>query len=552
MNSLYAFFAIRSNVSACTMRIPSNSPLARGGMRTDRWYNGGMAKKTTVLIVLDGWGIGRNDETNPIYAVKPQIFEWLRNNYPMTSLQASGISVGLPWGEVGNSEVGHLTLGAGKVLYQYYPKITMAIEDGTFFQNPTFKAAFAHARENNSAVNLVGLLTKGNVHASLDHLLALIKMAKDEQVQKINLHLFADAKDSPPHTLQTFLKEIPREYLASLIGRYYAMDRNENWRLTETAYQMLTGQVGPIVADPDPIIEETYRKSTTEEYLPPIRLAEGKKIGDNDAIIFFNYREDSIRQLASSFILKNFDKFPVLPLKNLFIATMSRYDNAFDVPVAFPADTVKEPLGKVISDLGMSQLRLAETYKYAHVTYFFNGLREPPFPGEYRILIPSNSGLHPEEHPEMMAKEISDRLIESVQSRTFDFILVNYANGDAIAHTADYNASMEAVRVIDREITRVLRVAVDPDVTMLITADHGNIEQLVNPATGLPESQHDPNPVPVYLITEQFKGRKFVNADSVAVETLGSLADVAPTLLELMGIQKPADMTGKSLLEGIV
>ncbi|HEX4104391.1 MAG TPA: 2,3-bisphosphoglycerate-independent phosphoglycerate mutase [Candidatus Paceibacterota bacterium] len=511
-----------------------------------------MARKTAVLIILDGWGIGRNDETNPIYMVKPQIFEWLANNYPMTSIQASGIAVGLPWGEVGNSEVGHLTLGAGKVLYQYYPRITMSIEDGTFFQNPALKTAFVHARENNSAVNLVGLLTKGNVHASFDHLTALIKMAHDEQVEKINLHLFSDAKDSPPHTVQTFLKEVPKEYLASLIGRYYAMDRNENWRLTETAYQTLTGQVGPLVTDADPIIQETFKKSTTEEYLPPIRFADEKKISENDSIIFFNYREDSIRQLAASFILKNFDKFPTVPFKNLSIVTMSRYDSAFDVPVVFPPETVKDPIGKVFADRGMSQLRLAETYKYAHVTYFFNGLREPPFPGEYRILIPSNSGLHPEDHPEMMAKEISDRLIEAIQSKTFDFILVNYANGDAIAHTADYNASMEAVRVIDRELTRVLRVATNPDTILLITADHGNIEELINPATGLPESQHDPSPVPVYLVAEPYKGRKFVNADSVAIETLGSLADVAPTMLELMGIEKPVDMTGKSLLEGIV
>jgi 2,3-bisphosphoglycerate-independent phosphoglycerate mutase len=511
-----------------------------------------MAKKTAVLIVLDGWGIGRNDETNPIYMVKPQIFEWLKDNYPMTSLQASGIAVGLPWGEVGNSEVGHLTLGAGKVLYQYFPKITMAIEDKTFFENPTLKAAFAHARENNSAVNLVGLLTKGNVHASLDHLLALIKMAKDEQAPKINLHLFSDAKDSPPHTLEGFLKQVPQEYLASLIGRYYAMDRNENWRLTETTYQTLTGQVGTLTTDPEPIIQENYKKSTTEEYLPPIRFAEDKKISDNDTIIFFNYREDSIRQLASSFITKNFDKFPTLPLKNLFIATMSRYDSSFDVPVIFPADKVETPIGKVISDLGMSQLRLAETYKYAHVTYFFNGLREPPFPGEYRILIPSNSGLHPEDHPEMMAKEITDRLIQSLETKTFDFILVNYANGDAIAHTADYNASMEAVRVIDREISRLLRVAATPDNIIFITADHGNLEELINPMTGLPESQHDPSPVPVYLIADEYKGRKFANSDDIAVETLGSLADVAPTMLELMGIEKPLDMTGKSLLEGLL
>jgi 2,3-bisphosphoglycerate-independent phosphoglycerate mutase len=515
-------------------------------------YNKKMPRKTAVLIVLDGWGLGRHDESNPIYVAKPQIFEWLKQNYPVTSIQASGISVGLPWGEVGNSEVGHLTLGAGKVLYQYFPKITMAIEDGTFFENPALKGAFTHAREKGSAVNLAGLLSKGNVHASLDHLKALLKMAKDENVSKVNLHLFADAKDSPPHTLSAFLKEIPQEDLASLIGRYYAMDRNENWRLTETAYQTLTGQVGKVVTDPGPLIQATYEQSTTEEYLPPMRFSDEKKVKDGDSLIFFNYREDSMRQIASSFIKKDFDKFPIVKFNDLYIATMSHYDDSFDVPVAFPADKVEEPLGKVFSDLGMSQLRLAETYKYAHVTYFFNGLREPPFPGEYRILIPSNSGLHPEEHPEMMAKEITDRLIEAIQSKTFDFILVNYANGDAIAHTADYNASIQAVQVIDRELSRVLKVATNPETTLIITADHGNLEELVSPTTGLPESQHDPSPVPFYLVAERFKGRKFVNGDAMEAETLGSLADVAPTLLEVMGIAKPEQMTSKSLLEGLV
>lgn len=513
-----------------------------------------MAKKTAVLIVLDGWGIGRTDESNPIYVVKPPIFEWLAANYPMTSLRASGIAVGLPWGEVGNSEVGHLTLGAGKVLYQYYPKITMAIQDGTFFQNDALKKACAHARERNSAVNLVGLLTKGNVHASLEHLQALIKMAQEEKVPKINLHLFSDGKDSPPHTVETFLGEVPREYLASLVGRYYAMDRNENWRLTETAYQTLTGQAGRIVTDPGPVIQATYASSTTEEYLPPMRFAEDKKISERDSVVFFNFREDSIRQLSAAFIVEGFDKFKTLPLQDLLVVTMTHYDDVFSayhVAEAFEADTVKMPLGKVLADRGLTQLRLAETYKYAHVTYFFNGLREPPYHGEYRILIPSASALHPNEHPEMMAKEVTDRLVEAIQSKTFDFILVNYANPDTIAHTADYNAGQEAVRVMDREINRVLKAA-DPDTIILITSDHGNLEEMLSPLTGLPESQHDPSPVPLYVVANGYQKRKFVNAETLALETLGSLADVAPTLLELMGIPKPAEMTGRSLLEGLI
>ena len=511
-----------------------------------------MAKKTAVLIILDGWGIGANNESNPIYMVKPESFAWLRAHYPMTSLQASGIGIGLPWGEVGNSEVGHLTLGAGKVLYQYFPKIIMAIRDGSFFQNPVLKAACAHARETGGAVNFAGLLTKANVHASLDHLQALIKMAREENVSKINLHLFADGKDSPPHTLESFLTEIPREYLASLIGRYYAMDRNENWRLTETAYQTITGQAGQVVDDPLPTIQATYKESGSEEYLPPMRFAEDKKIQDGDSLVFFNYREDSIRQLASSFVVKGFDKFPTLPFQNLYVATMSHYDDKFNVPVAFPADTVETPLGKVFSDRGMNQLRVAETYKYAHVTYFFNGLREPPFPGEYRTLVPSAPALHPEEHPEMMASAITDRLVEAIQNKAFDFILANYANPDTIAHTSDYNAAMEAVRVIDREIARIVKAVTSSDALLFITSDHGNIEEMISPVTGLPESQHDASPVPLYMVDKRYQGKKFVNADSLETETLGSLADVAPTILEAMDIPKPADMTGRSLLDQIV
>jgi 2,3-bisphosphoglycerate-independent phosphoglycerate mutase len=533
-------------------------------------------KKCVVLIILDGWGIGKNNESNPIYVVKPATFERLKAEYPMTSLQASGISVGLPWGEVGNSEVGHLTLGAGKVLYQYYPKITMAIRDGSFFENKVLKDTCAHAVANNSAINFAGLLTKGNVHASLEHVLALIKMARAEGVMKINLHLFADGKDVAPHTLEGYLAQLPEELLATLIGRYYAMDREGNWTLTETAYQLMTGMnnVGQslTLADAIPFIEATYKQGQSEEYLPPIRFAQkdstnenenksenekdgenNKSIKDGDALFFFNYREDSIQQLASAFILPDFKKFPIVPFKNLFVATMTHYNDAFNVPVAFPADTVKTPFGKVVSDSGLTQLRLAETYKYAHVTYFFNGYKEEPFPGEFRTLIPSGSDLHPEKHPEMMAKAITDRLIEAIRGRAFDFVLVNYANGDTIAHTADYQAGIEAVKTIDREIGRVLAAVEEtPDTLLAITSDHGNIEKMIDETTGLPESQHDASPVPLYLVEADLKGRKFVNANNLTLETLGSLADVAPTLLALMGIPKPEDMTGRSILDGLI
>jgi 2,3-bisphosphoglycerate-independent phosphoglycerate mutase len=306
------------------------------------------------------------------------------------------------------------------------------------------------------------------------------------------------------------------------------------------------------VTDPMPTIEATYQKGTTEEYLPPMRFSDEKKIKDGDALFFFNYREDSMRQMASSFITKGFDKFPTLPFNNLYIGTMTHYEDSMDVPVAFPADKVEDPLGKVISDNNLTQLRIAETYKYAHVTYFFNGLREPPFPGEFRTLIPSNSSLHPEEHPQMMASAITDRLLEAITERGFDFVLVNFANADAIAHTANYNAAIIAIQTLDEQIERIVKTAEDPDVLVLITSDHGNVEGMIDERTGLPESGHNPSPVPFYLISEQFKGKHFVNAANMDVETLGSLADVAPTLLEIMGVQKPEDMSGRSLLDGLI
>ncbi len=511
-----------------------------------------MEKKTVVLVILDGWGIGATNESNPLFVTKPQTFEWLNANYPVTSLQASGISAGLPWGEIGNSEVGHLTLGAGKVLYQYYPRITMSIQDGTFFENPVIKEATAHALTNNSAVNLVGLLTKGNVHASIDHLKALIKMVQAQGITKINLHLFADAKDEAPHSVQDLLKELPQEYLGCIIGRYYGMDRNGGWRLTETAYETMIGKIGQVTGDPASIIEATYKSGSTEDYLPGIRFAEDKSIKDGDSVIFFNYREDSIRQIASAFITKDFNNFPVTPFKDLCVATMTHYDDAFNVPVIFPPENVENPFGRVISDLNMTQLRIAETYKYAHVTYFFNGLREPPFKGEYRTLIPSNMTPHPEDHPEMMAAAITDRLIEALQTGGFDFILVNYANPDTIAHTANYAAAVEAIKVIDTQIARVAKLAENPNIIILITSDHGNVERMIEEKTGQPQSQHDASPVPLYLVGQQYKGRKFVNGGPNPLETLGSLADVAPTMLQIMGIQRPDDMSGSSLLDGLV
>lgn len=510
-----------------------------------------MNKRTVLLIIMDGWGLGEKNESNPVHVADPEIFKWLEKNYPATSLQASGISVGLPWGEVGNSEVGHLTIGAGKVIYQYFPRITLSIKDETFFSNTALKDAFNHAKENNSAVNVAGLLTEGTVHASFNHLEALIEMGKREGV-RVKLHLFSDGKDATPFRLEKVLENVPKENLATLMGRYYGMDRERNWKLTERAYETMTLPPKTITDDPVPIIKETYQKNLNEEFVPPMSFKEDGYIRDGESLIFFNFREDSIRQIAESFILKDFDKFPRRDFKNLHVVTMTHYEDGFDVPVAYPPEKIEAPLGKVLSEAGKTQFRLAESYKYAHVTYFFNSYLEEPFKGEYRVFIPSAKITHQDDKPEMMAKEITDRIIQALETQAFDFILANYANPDTIAHTGNFQAGVETVKVLDREISRVVKTGIATKNVIIITSDHGNIERMVNPFTGSPETQHDPSPVPFYLIAEEFKGKKFLNWQNYHSETIGVISDVAPTILAIMGIPQPQTMTGKNLLGELI
>ncbi len=509
-------------------------------------------KQTVALIILDGWGIGSASETNPIHVAAPERFKWLEDNFPVTSLQASGINVGLPWGEVGNSEVGHLSLGAGKIIYQYFPKISMAIKDGTFFSNAVLKRAFAHAKERGTGVNFVGLLSNANVHASFDHLQALLRMAEQEGVPNVKLHLFADGKDSGPKSIDRLLLALPKEKLASLIGRYYAMNRNEQWSLTAQTYGCLVGTSGQAVDDPSPAIEAIFRRGMSEEFLPPLRIGQGKQIAAGDAVLFFNYREDSMRQIAAAFIKKDFSEFPRQKPDDLFIATMTPYKRDFDAPAAFMPDMAEMPLAEVLSKNNKSQLRIAETYKYAHVTYFFNGYREEPYAGEYRVLIPSLNLAHPEERPELMAPAITDRLIETIRGQAFDFVLANYSNPDTIAHTGNYQSCLQTVKVIDREIGRVVDAALATSAIVLITSDHGNIEQVLNATTGQTETQHDPNPVPFHLVGKRFEKRKFWNSQNFRTDPLGLLSDVAPTVLELMRIPQPKEMTGKSLLRNLL
>lgn len=519
-----------------------------------------MSKRTVVLIVLDGWGIGSADESNPIHVVNPQNINYLKANFPSANLQASGISVGLPWGEEGNSEVGHLNLGAGKIIYQNFPRISLAIRNKSFFENPALKKAFEHSKKNNSSVNLAGLLSEGNVHSSFEHLLALIDFAKKESV-KINLHLFTDGRDSPPYSALKLLAQLPKENfvnLASLSGRFYAMDREKHWDRIQKAYAVLTGE-GPTIeieniaelnSALETHIKKTYNKKFNDEFIEPTRIGNNNGIQDNDSLIFFNFREDRIRQIASAFIDKNFQNFPVKNFNNLYIAMMTQYDKNLNAPTAFPPEKIETCLAKILADNGKNQLRISETQKYPHITYFFNGMKEEPFKNEYRVLIPSKTIVRQEEHPEMMAGEITTRVIESIGENAFDFILANYANSDMIAHTGNYEACLKAVKIIDEQIGKITKAVLETNAIMIITSDHGNMERVFDPLTGEPETKHNPSPVPIYLVAKEFMRQKTeIEIRQSEKENVGVLADVTPTILELLKIPKPKEITGQSLLK---
>ena len=510
-------------------------------------------KQTTVLVVLDGWGIGPMDGSNPIYRSELATINYLQANFPCGALQASGMSVGLPYDEEGNSEVGHMTMGVGRVFWEHFPRISLSIKYKNFFENKAILQAFNWAKEKKSDLHLVGLLTEANVHSSLEVLEALIKMAGDQGVENFYLHIFSDGRDSAPESVKNIFGRLVKntglsleKHLASISGRYYAMDRDKHWDRTKKTYDVLVGN-STTISGLDETVERTYLKNLNDEYIEPTAIGEPHPIKDNDAVIFFNFREDRMRQIVRTFVDPEFKEFPVKKFQNLCLVTMISYDSSFKVPVAFPEEKISECLGEVLSKEGKVQLRIAETEKYAHVTYFFNGLREDPFPNEYRILIPSQNAVHYEEHPEMMAKPITDRVLAALSEGTFDFILVNYANPDMVAHTGNYEATMKAVKIIDGELKRIVENALPSGHTVVITSDHGNAEVLLDLRTGEPETKHDPNPVPLYLVSSRFK-RKNPRPPFVSLPVIGMLSDVAPTILDLMKIAKPKEMNGQSLL----
>jgi 2,3-bisphosphoglycerate-independent phosphoglycerate mutase len=504
-------------------------------------------KKTVVLLILDGFGIGRKDTSNPIFVAKPATLNFLKKNYRYGLLEASGIAVGLPWGEEGNSEVGHITLGAGKVVYQHYPRITLAIQNESFFKNEVLRKNFAYAISKDKAVHLIGALTSGHVHAATEHLLALIKFAKNEGVKKLYLHLITDGRDSAPRSAPDLLKEVEaalREsgvgQIATIGGRYYGMDRDEHRDRTAKFYDAIF-QRGKTAENAFDWLQKNYAENLNDEYIEPAAIGYTGAPQDGDSVIFFNFREDSIKQLAESFAAHNFS-----------LASFTNYGKDLNIPVAFPEESVVMPLGRALAEHGKTQIRIAETEKYAHVTYFWNGLKEEHFENEYRVLIPSENIARHDEHPEMRAKEIGGRVVSAVGDGGGDFILANFANPDVIAHTGNFDAGIKAVQVIDDEVKRIYDACLAADAALIITSDHGNLEQMRNPLTGEVETKHNPNPVPIHII-----GREFVNIKSWEQversenEIAGILADVAPTVLDILGLPIPPEMTGVSLLNSL-
>ena len=517
--------------------------------------------KKICLVILDGWGISKEDFSNAIYQAKTPNLDEIKKYYPMTTLQASGIAVGLPYNEAGNSEVGHLTLGSGQVLYQYVVRISQSIKNKTFFQNPNLLEAYHHAKENKSTLHLIGLLSSNIVHSSYDHLIALLDMANQLKIDKVNLHLFTDGRDSSPTAGKEMIKKLEGDLkirgqgkIATISGRFYAMDRDKNYNRTQKCYNALVFGKGKIIHDFYTYLKESYQNGITDEFIIPSVLDDStfsKTIQDNDAIIFFNFREERMRQLAETFVTPQFNVFPVKSFQNLKIVTFTRYRDDFSFPVAFPPQQISINLAQILSSNNKRQLHLAETEKYAHVTYFFDGLHEKPNPGEYWVIIPSIKTLHFEDYPQLRASEITTRLLQAFEENIYDFILVNYANPDLIGHTGNLEAGIECAKIIDTEIQKVIIEALKFNYTLLITADHGNLEIMLNPLIGEVETEHDASLVPFYLIDNRWKlssPRSLPEIKEIERSSGGMLADVNPTILELFGLSIPQEMTGQSLL----
>ena len=516
--------------------------------------------KPVVLVVLDGWGLSNNLRGNAIKKAKKPTIDKITKYYPLKALQASGLSVGIPWGESGNSEVGHMTIGAGKIIYQSLPRISLSIQDGSFFHNEALMGAIENVKTKKSSLHIMGLLSDGSVHSSSEHLYALIELASQQEIENLFIHIFTDGRDSSPTSGTSVVKKLHDKLaaknsgkIATICGRNWAMDRNNNWDRIDKAYQLLTQGTGEKIEDPVEYLRSSYKKGVTDEYVEPgVVIEDGEPvglIGKGDSVIFFNFREDRARQLAKAFVLPEFTKIKRDQRIPLEFVTLTSYEKDLPVSVAFPPEKVTNGLGELISRKQKKQLRIAETEKYAHVTYFLNGGNEEPWDGEDRILIPSPAVSKFDESPKMSAEELTQRTIASIEQEKYDFIAMNYANADMVGHTGNEEATIMAVEEVDKNLKKLIPAILKAGGCLLITADHGNAEEIRNLNSGEVDTEHSSNPVPLWYITpDNHREKSQEEIDEDMSEAGGLLSDIAPTILELMEIEKPPEMNGESLL----
>ncbi len=524
-------------------------------------------KKPVLLIIYDGWGVAQPTHGNAITQAKKPFFDHLISTYPTTTLQASGEVVGLVWGDMGNSEVGHLTMGSGRIIYQSLARINKNIINENFFSNQAFMDCEKHVKKNNSSLHLIGLVSNGGVHSHQDHLYALLDFCKRKSIKNVFIHAILDGRDTIKDgglnfikSLQIKIKELGVGIIASISGRFYAMDRDNHWERIEKAYNaMVEGTSEYTAKDSLEAIALSYSKGVYDEECNPTIITDHEKllntVQENDAVIFFNFRPDRARQLTQAFTLPGFEKFRRKKyLKNLLFVSFTQYDKNFPVEVAFPPIQTNKTLAEILSEHDLTQLHVAETEKYAHVTYFFNGGIETPFKNEDRVLVASPMVMSYDQKPDMSAYEITQRCLKEIASNKYDFIVLNFANADMVGHTGNFDATIKAVQVIDECTEKLVQSVLSKDGVVLITADHGNAEEMINLQSGETMKEHTNNPIPFILIGKQWERKEFdatqklPNQELHTIVPSGMLADVAPTILTVLNLPIPKEMLGKSLI----
>ena len=507
-----------------------------------------MSKKLTMLMILDGYGINENENGNAISVAKTPVMDKLMKQNPNTIIKTSGLDVGLPEGQMGNSEVGHTNIGAGRIVYQELTRITKSIEDGDFFSIPELVQAIDNCKKNKTKLHIMGLLSDGGVHSHIRHLYAILELAKRKDFEDVYVHCFLDGRDTPPASAESYILKLEKKMaekgvgkIASISGRFYAMDRDKRWERLQKAYDALVNGIGDKSQTAQMAIEDSYQKEIFDEFVVPTLICNGEEpvatIGEKDSVIFFNFRPDRAREITRALVDETFDAFETKKL-DLFYVCFTNYDETIpNVEIAFKKAELRNTFGEIVSNNRFTQLRIAETEKYAHVTFFFNGGEEKQYKGEERILVPSPKVETYDMQPEMSAYEVTSKVVEAIKLQKYDTIILNYANSDMVGHTGSLEAAVKAVEAVDECVGRVVDAIEEVGGVLLITADHGNSEQMIDYTTGEPHTAHTTNPVPLILVGMDAKLKE------------GRLADLAPTMLDIMGIEKPEEMTGESLIE---